>query len=297
MSDAKPVPTGGPLTAERIEAIRSRAGELRNIYYGISGIKRTCSCLPEGSTERDRCDVHGETPAIAHVEIVDDEGEVEGDRYDLHVGCDIEGCYILASVESGHGEDASWGTAVAIANAGRDMFDLTAEVEKLRAHPKSWLEDVVTAWSFWSQRTDHRYGCDFGAFLGERFLTDWNLREVAGVSEAFNKSSANAIVAKQRPPVKSPGMVVSLNGMLTSVRHELRGHARADALRQLEADIDSAPAEERDALAESYKIEDDYEGMESFNIGELQKHLREVRERWLAGDLSVVDEFFALYVP
>lgn len=32
-----------------------------------------------------------------------------------------------------------------------------------------------------------------------------------------------------------------------------------------------------------------------FDLGELNKHLRELRDRWLAGDDSVVAEFFALY--
>lgn len=34
----------------------------------------------------------------------------------------------------------------------------------------------------------------------------------------------------------------------------------------------------------------------AFSLGELQKHLREMRDRWKAGDIGVVDEFFALYV-
>ncbi len=41
----------------------------------------------------------------------------------------------------------------------------------------AYVGRVVKDWeSYWQERVDHRYGRDFHAFLGERILTDFNLR-------------------------------------------------------------------------------------------------------------------------
>lgn len=41
----------------------------------------------------------------------------------------------------------------------------------------AWTTDVVRAWQgHWRERSGHRYGKDFAAFLGERFLTDFDMR-------------------------------------------------------------------------------------------------------------------------
>ena len=50
---------------------------------------------------------------------------------------------------------------------------------------KEWVQEVAEDWSvFWAHRSDHRYR-DPEAFLGERFLTDFGLREA--FSEARDK--------------------------------------------------------------------------------------------------------------
>lgn len=42
-----------------------------------------------------------------------------------------------------------------------------------------WALETAEAWNeHWRERPDHRYGLDFAAFLGERFLTDFNLRNI-----------------------------------------------------------------------------------------------------------------------
>lgn len=43
---------------------------------------------------------------------------------------------------------------------------------------EAWVDNVVESWrDHWRGRDDHRYGVDFAAFLGERFLTDFALRD------------------------------------------------------------------------------------------------------------------------
>lgn len=39
-----------------------------------------------------------------------------------------------------------------------------------------------------------------------------------------------------------------------------------------------------------------YGRMHAYDLEQLGKHLRELRDRWKAGDTGVVDEFFDLYV-
>lgn len=41
----------------------------------------------------------------------------------------------------------------------------------------NWLANVVHHWREEWEGKDHRYGHDFAAFLGERFLTDFDRRE------------------------------------------------------------------------------------------------------------------------
>lgn len=40
-----------------------------------------------------------------------------------------------------------------------------------------WMTGVVSSWREHWEGTDHRYGKDFAAFLGERVITDFHLRE------------------------------------------------------------------------------------------------------------------------
>jgi len=48
---------------------------------------------------------------------------------------------------------------------------------ELRARIREWMQDVVFAWRGYWKGKDHRYGHDFAAFVGERLLTDFDLRE------------------------------------------------------------------------------------------------------------------------
>ena len=44
---------------------------------------------------------------------------------------------------------------------------------------RSWMKAVVRAWKDqWRLHKDHRYGRDFAAFVGERLLTDFSLRDL-----------------------------------------------------------------------------------------------------------------------
>ena len=55
----------------------------------------------------------------------------------------------------------------------------TASREDVRKVVLDWALDVRATWrEHWQPRPDHRYGQDFAAFLGERLLTDCDLREV-----------------------------------------------------------------------------------------------------------------------
>lgn len=107
------IEVGGELTDERLVAIRERALWLRNSY----------DMGPASD---------GETPRLVYVD--GDGGETRFDEIELHIGCDCEGCYVLATfphrAEDG-GPDRY--AAEAVCHAGRDMLDLVAEVRRLRA--------------------------------------------------------------------------------------------------------------------------------------------------------------------
>jgi len=45
-----------------------------------------------------------------------------------------------------------------------------------------WMKSVVDSWVENWKGKDHRYGHDFAAFLGERFLTDFDMRKWEGVA-------------------------------------------------------------------------------------------------------------------
>ena len=43
---------------------------------------------------------------------------------------------------------------------------------------EQWVQEVADVWqSTWKSKPNHRYGRDFAAFLGERLLTDFDLRD------------------------------------------------------------------------------------------------------------------------
>lgn len=43
---------------------------------------------------------------------------------------------------------------------------------------EGYVREVRSVWrGHWAKRPDHRYGKDFAAFLGERLLSDFDLRE------------------------------------------------------------------------------------------------------------------------
>lgn len=41
-----------------------------------------------------------------------------------------------------------------------------------------WMDDVAYHWESQWKGTDHRYGQSFAAFVGERFLTDFGMRDI-----------------------------------------------------------------------------------------------------------------------
>ena len=43
--------------------------------------------------------------------------------------------------------------------------------------PGPWIKSVVKAWKEHWEGKDHRYGRDFAAFLGERLITDFNVKD------------------------------------------------------------------------------------------------------------------------
>lgn len=50
---------------------------------------------------------------------------------------------------------------------------------------KDWLSNVIVDWrTHWADRPDHRYGRDMAAFIGERLLTDFELRKTPGLIAA-----------------------------------------------------------------------------------------------------------------
>lgn len=55
-----------------------------------------------------------------------------------------------------------------------------ARVIGVRDFLDGWMEDVVESWrGYWKDKGDvppHRYSLDFGAFVGERLMTDFALR-------------------------------------------------------------------------------------------------------------------------
>ena len=42
---------------------------------------------------------------------------------------------------------------------------------------EAWFSDVKKAWKEYWKDVDHRYGRDFAAFVGERLMTDFGLRD------------------------------------------------------------------------------------------------------------------------
>jgi hypothetical protein len=41
-----------------------------------------------------------------------------------------------------------------------------------------WMQGVIKAWQEHWEGRDHRYGQDFAAFVGERLMTDFELRDL-----------------------------------------------------------------------------------------------------------------------
>jgi hypothetical protein len=88
---------------------------------------------------REFCDRHGETPAISFREKNDEYGAA----WFLHVGCDCEGCYIMAEIGDGENEPG-YAVAEALAHIGRDALDLIdtiSEKERLMVEMDKHLKD------------------------------------------------------------------------------------------------------------------------------------------------------------
>lgn len=61
----------------------------------------------------------------------------------------------------------------------RDKRAVVVHSPATRKTLQHWADDVARAWlETWKGRDDHRYGKDFAAFMGERFLTDFDMRDV-----------------------------------------------------------------------------------------------------------------------
>jgi hypothetical protein len=54
-----------------------------------------------------------------------------------------------------------------------------------------WAESVRLAWLEYWAGEDHRYGRDFAAFMGERFMTDFDVRHVERINKINYVDSGN----------------------------------------------------------------------------------------------------------
>jgi hypothetical protein len=57
---------------------------------------------------------------------------------------------------------------------------------------RTWMEGVVKAWRDYWQGKDHRYGHDFASFVGERLMTDFELRDLEQNTPALAARSSSA---------------------------------------------------------------------------------------------------------
>lgn len=56
------------------------------------------------------------------------------------------------------------------------------EFPAMSSEARAWLEEIAATWAGYWKNHDmqpaHRYKMDFAAFVGERFMTDFNLRDI-----------------------------------------------------------------------------------------------------------------------
>lgn len=48
---------------------------------------------------------------------------------------------------------------------------------------EEWYDEVKETWEGYWKGKDHRYGCDFAAFVGERLMSDFRLRDRADIAQ------------------------------------------------------------------------------------------------------------------
>jgi hypothetical protein len=66
------------------------------------------------------------------------------------------------------------------------------EGAKVGAYLRAWVVEVRHTWEgYWRQKEGHRYAHDFAAFVGERMLTDFDLRHVVRSSASTTPEETN----------------------------------------------------------------------------------------------------------